>query len=87
MHVFGGVGMLAVLGAFLAGVFALWLKFSHGTPFVATPLPLLVVMLTLLGIISIFTGLLAEMNVRTYYESQDKKPYAVKETLNFPAQD
>jgi dolichol-phosphate mannosyltransferase len=53
--------------------------------FILTPLPLLSVMAFITGVLSILMGLLAELLVRTYYESQQKRPYAIKTTLNLDA--
>ena len=78
MHLFGGVGLLALAAAALIGTFTVWNKFANGVAFVSTPLPLLVVLLVVLGIMSLLIGLVAEMILRTYYESQDKKPYAIR---------
>jgi dolichol-phosphate mannosyltransferase len=41
-------------------------------------------MFTLVGALSLLMGLLAELVIRTYYESQDKRPYLVAEELNRP---
>ena len=41
-------------------------------------------MFALVGFLSLLMGLLAELVVRTYYESQDKRPYLVAEELNPP---
>jgi len=82
IHLFGAVGLFMMLGAFLAGLYALWLKLAEDISFISTPMPMLVVMLGMLGVMSIMIGLLAEMILRTYYESQDKKPYSVAETVN-----
>ena len=48
-------------------------------PFVETPLPSLTVMFFLAGVMSILLGVLAEMNMRTYYESQSKTTYLLGE--------
>ena len=82
IYVFGtfGVGMFFV--AFLAGVWAVYLKYFENTTFIQTPLPLLVVLLTVTGGMSILMGLLAEIIMRTYYESQGKAVYVVKGTTN-----
>ena len=48
-------------------------------PFVETPLPLLVVRFFLAGVGSILMGVLAEMVMRTYYESQHKTTYLLGE--------
>ena len=52
--------------------------------FVSTPLPLLSAMFFLVGVLSVLMGLLAELVVRTYYESQDKRPYLIASILNEP---
>jgi len=81
IYVFGGMGLLMILGSFLAGFFAIYLKFFKGTSFILTPLPLLCVFLLLLGFLSILMGFLAEILTRTYYESQGKTTYQIKETI------
>jgi glycosyltransferase involved in cell wall biosynthesis len=82
IYVFGGFGVAALGLAFLAGLWALYLKFFQGVSFIQTPLPLLVVMLVVTGGMSTLMGLLAEIIMRTYYESQGKAVYVVKSTLN-----
>jgi glycosyltransferase involved in cell wall biosynthesis len=81
IYVFGGMGLCMILGAFLSGVYAVYLKFFKATSFILTPLPLLCVLLFMLGIISILMGFLAEILTRTYYESQRKPTYQIKEAL------
>ena len=82
MHVFGGVAIVSLGTALAAGIGAIWLKVAYRAPFISTPLPLLVVMMTVLGIVCFLSGLLAEMISRTYYESQGKKPYVVRSVRN-----
>ena len=81
IYVFGGIGLLMILGAFLSGAYAVYLKFFKATSFILTPLPLLCVLLFMLGVISILMGFLAEILTRTYYESQKKPTYQVREAL------
>jgi hypothetical protein len=50
---------------------------------VQTPLPVLTMVMLVLGVQFFFMGLLAEMLVRTYHESQAKPIYAVKERIGF----
>jgi glycosyltransferase involved in cell wall biosynthesis len=82
IYVFGGLGVLMIVGAFLSGVYALYLKFFEGTSFILTPLPLLCVLLMVLGSLSILMGFLAEILTRTYYESQGKPTYQIKEVIS-----
>lgn len=81
IYVFGGMGLLMIFGSFLSGLYALYLKFFKGTSFILTPLPLLCVFLLMLGFLSILMGFLAEILTRTYYESQKKPTYHIKETI------
>jgi hypothetical protein len=60
--------------------FASW---PHHADFVQTPLPVLTMVMLVLGVQFFFMGLLAEMLVRTYHESQSKPIYAVKERIGF----
>ncbi|MCD6384483.1 glycosyltransferase [Candidatus Sumerlaeota bacterium] len=83
IYIFGGVGILSFILAFLSGLWALYLKFFHKISFIQTPLPLLFVLLIVLGFNAILLGLLAEISIRTYYESQNKHTYLVKEKRNF----
>ena len=82
IYVFGGFGLLSIGFSFVAGLAALYLKFFSGISFVSTPLPLLVVLAFITGVMSILMGLIAEIIMRTYYESQGKTVYLVKDTIN-----
>jgi len=66
IYVFGGLGLLMILGAFLSGGYALYLKIFTGLSFILTPLPLLCVLLLMLGFLSVLMGFLAEILMRTY---------------------
>jgi hypothetical protein len=44
---------------------------------------MLIILFFLIGLQSIFFGLLAEIQMRTYYESQDKDAYQIEEKMNF----
>jgi dolichol-phosphate mannosyltransferase len=48
-----------------------------------TPLPLITAFTFLVGFVTILMGLMAEMVVRTYFESQNRAPYVVRELINF----
>jgi len=82
IYLFGGFGFLALLTAFCVGLYTLWLKIFEAVSFIKTPLPLLVVMLSIFGFVSILMGLIAELVMRTYYESQSKNIYLVREEIN-----
>ncbi|GAA0627614.1 MULTISPECIES: glycosyltransferase family 2 protein [Thalassospira] len=82
IYVFGGIGLVSFFASFLSTIWMLWLKFFENTSMIQTPLPLVVTMTFLVGVMCILLGLLAEMIVRTYFESQGRSPYLVKETVN-----
>jgi len=84
IYVFGGFGLFSFACAVAAFLVALYFKLAGLKSFVQTPLPLVTVMFTLVGALSLLMGLLAELVVRTYYESQGKRPYLVAEELNRP---
>ncbi len=77
IYVFGGFGMASIALSLLAFGIATYWKFAHIRDYVTTPLPLFAGIAGLVGVQSILVGLLAEVVVRTYYESQDKRPYVV----------
>ena len=86
IYVFGSFGMLAFAISLLAGLYAVFLKVFHRADFVQTPLPILTIVMFAVGVQFLLMGLLAEMLVRTYHESQAKAIYAVRERLGFKDQ-
>src|SRR5690349_19689166 len=83
IYVFGSCGMLAFVISLLSGLYAVFLKLVHRADFVQTPLPVLCIVMFAVGVQFLLMGLLAEMLVRTYHESQAKAIYAVRERLGF----
>jgi glycosyltransferase involved in cell wall biosynthesis len=77
IHLFGGLGLLAFLLGGIINVYLLALKIL-GEDIWGRPILILGFMLILGGIQLITTGIIAEIIVRTYFESQDKKTYRVK---------
>jgi len=82
IHLFGGFGIFSILLSILSGIYMVYLKVFEDISMIQTPLPLLSVMTLLMGIMSILMGLLAEILVRTYFESQQKNTYLIRTTLN-----
>lgn len=79
IYVFGGFGVLCFLASISALLYATYLKFVKGTAFILTPLPLISLMAFVTSIMCVLLGLLAEMIMRTYYESQGKRVYLISE--------
>ena len=82
IHMFGSMGFLCFAAGSLAFVWMLVLKLYFATSFISTPLPVLVAMCAMLGVQFIFMGLLAEIQMRTYHESQNKSIYKVRSKIN-----
>jgi glycosyltransferase involved in cell wall biosynthesis len=78
IHVFGTAGLLAFFLGVLVNIYLLILKIL-GEDIWGRPILLVGFILLLGGIQLITTGIIAEIIVRTYFESQDKKTYRVKE--------
>ncbi len=87
MYLFGAVGLASLGVSFLSGIFAIFLKYfsAHPKTFIETPMPLLCVMTAVTAVMCILMGLLAEMIVRTFYESQGKSVYMVRALRNVEA--
>ena len=83
IYVFGSFGMLAFGVSLLAGLYAVFLKIIHKADFVQTPLPILAIVMFAVGVQFMLMGLLAEMLVRTYHESQAKAIYSVRDKIGF----
>lgn len=82
IYIFGSFGFLNMAMAFLSFFLMIYYKYSGQATFIQTPLPQLAVLFFLMGFISILMGFLAEILMRTYYESQNKATYLIRETIN-----
>lgn len=82
LHVFGTLGLLTAGAGILTGSYLTLLKFLGHQDIGGRPLLLLAVLLVVVGVQLITMGLLGEINIRTYYESQNKPIYIVRDILN-----
>ena len=81
IYIFGGLGILSGLGAVISGLAVLYQKFIHDFPMNRNPMLFLTALLITTTIQLILMGLLAELLVRTYHESQNRPTYVIKEIL------
>jgi glycosyltransferase involved in cell wall biosynthesis len=81
IHVFGGLGFLGIIAGGAVGVYLSYVKLILGEDIGNRPLLILAVLLIIVGIQMISMGLLGELMVRTYHESQNKPIYSIRETL------
>ncbi len=82
IYVFGMCGFGSLLISIIAGVWALIRKLD-GESFIRNPLLTIAIVMFAVGAQFMLMGLLAEMLVRTYHESQAKSVYAVRERIGF----
>lgn len=82
IYLFGGLGIsLSMVGLLLFFLLAVR-RLGWGISVVASPLFTISIMIFILGVLSIFMGLIAELLTRAYYESQGKTTYTIRETRN-----
>jgi glycosyltransferase involved in cell wall biosynthesis len=82
LYLFGAAGLLCLLVSFFSLAGALYYRFVLDVHLNRMPLATLAMVMFGMGIQFIFMGLIAEMVVRTYHESQDKPTYLVREKIN-----
>ena len=82
MHFLGTGGLIAIGLGFASVIGAIAMKLFSETDMTGNPLLLLSVMLVLVGIQLISMGLLGEVMTRTYFESQGKASYLIRDTHN-----
>jgi glycosyltransferase involved in cell wall biosynthesis len=84
IYVFGGLGVLMCFAGVVLAGYVLYEKLGLGIWVHRNPLFLIAVTSFLLGVQSIGTGILAELIVRTYFESQHKTAYSIAARVGFP---
>ncbi len=82
LYLFGMAGLTCLAVSLLSFFFALYYRFVRDVHLNRMPLATLAMIMFAMGIQFIFMGLLAEMIVRTYHESQNKPTYLVRERIN-----
>jgi glycosyltransferase involved in cell wall biosynthesis len=85
IYIFGGMGLATALGALACGVIVLYQKIANNFSMNRNPLLVLTAVLITTTIQFILMGLLAELLVRTYHESQGRATYVIREILESPS--
>ena len=80
MYVFGFGGILAIIGSFITSFYLLIIKFL-GEDIGNRPLLLFALLLAVTGVQLFGFGLLGELQIRTYHESQDRPIYRIRDTF------
>ncbi len=79
MHFLGGAGLIVISLGILSLLATLSMKIFQSVDMTGNPLLLLSVLLSLIGVQLVSVGLLGEVMIRTYFESQNKAPYQIRE--------
>lgn len=81
MHVFGLLGLLSMVLGSILGIYLTFIKLAWGEMIGNRPLLILAVLLLVTGVQLFSFGLLAELLMRTYHESQGRPIYRVREVI------
>ncbi|WP_457621833.1 glycosyltransferase family 2 protein [Persephonella sp.] len=81
LRVFGGTGAILFLFGFVTLSYLVFIKVFFGQDIGNRPLLIFGTLFVLSGIQLVSTGIVAELITRTYYESQGKRPYIIKEIV------
>jgi glycosyltransferase involved in cell wall biosynthesis len=82
IHIFGSLGLLSFLVGLGMGIYLSVLKLATGQEIGGRPLLMLSVLLMLVGVQMVAMGLLGELIVRAYHESQNKPIYTVRQIID-----
>ena len=86
IYIFGGLGLASGIGAIASGWFVIYQKIAKDFAINRNPLLVLTTLLITTTIQFILMGLLAELLVRTYHESQNRPTYVIKQILEATAE-
>ena len=81
LHIFGGLGLIMSVWGIFLGLYLTFIKLILSQDIGHRPLLLLSILLIVLGVQMVGSGILSELIIRTYNESQNKPIYMVKEIV------
>ena len=81
IYIFGGLGGICLFGSVISGLTVILMKLIQNYSMNRNPLLIISMMLMMAAIQLILMGLLAEILVRTYHESQDRPTYVIEKIL------
>ena len=82
IYFFGGFSMVSFLSSFFFTLWSIYLKVFRNIDLDGTPLLIFAAVFVIVGVQFLLMGILADLVMRTYFESQDKKTYQIKESVN-----
>lgn len=81
IQIFGLMGLVSFGLGVIIGLYLTFMKLFYGVALAERPALLLAILLVMIGVQFVTMGLLGELVVRTYHESQDKPIYTIREEL------
>jgi glycosyltransferase involved in cell wall biosynthesis len=80
IYLFGSMGLASILISVVSFIWMLWIKFSSGESFIQTPLPIVVSLFAIAGLLLLVLGVIAEMLARLYQLNSEKTQHKVVDT-------
>lgn len=87
LQIFGLAGIISFAAGMGLSIYLTIIRLFFNQPLGDRPILLLAILLIMLGVQLIVMGLLGELMVRTYHESQGKSIYVVRDILHSPEKD
>lgn len=78
IYVFGAFGGFCFGIGMLAFLYMVYLKIVDHVSMISTPLPVFIAMCIMMGFMAVLMGLLAEVLMRTYFESSQRSAYSIR---------
>ncbi len=82
IYFFGGFSFVCFLSSLLFAMWSIYLKIFKNIDLDGTPLLIFSAVFVIVGVQFLLMGILADLVMRTYFESQNKKTYQIKEAIN-----
>ena len=82
IYFFGGFASVCFISSILLAIWAFYLKLFRNIDLDGTPLLIFSAVFVIVSVQLLLIGILADLVMRTYFESQDKKTYQIKESVN-----
>lgn len=81
IHFFGNIGLLSFIAGCLIMIYLFYIKFFQGEDIGNRPLLVLGILFMFVGVQFFTTGIIIDLQMRTYFESQSKRPYNIRKII------
>lgn len=83
IYLFGNIGLLSFVSGILINLYLLWEKYINGQDIGTRPLLTVGVVFIIMGIQFFTIGIVIDLLMKTYYESQSKRPFNIRKVTVF----